>query len=76
MEAQAEPKGQPAFPPPLRGRGHAPRAMFLTAEEIAQEHFDPKLLEGFGSLMAANEVISHCELLIASGDVAEIGGNK
>ncbi len=41
-----------------------------TAEEIAREHFDEKLLEGFGSLMAANEVISHCELLIDCGDVS------
>ena len=47
-----------------------------TAEETAREHFDEKLLEGFGSLMAANEVISHFELLIASGDVAAIDGNK
>ena len=47
-----------------------------TAEETAREHFDEKLLEGFGSLMAANEVISHCELLIASGDIAPIDGNK
>jgi glyoxylase-like metal-dependent hydrolase (beta-lactamase superfamily II) len=47
-----------------------------TAEEIAREHFDTKLLEGFGSLMAANEVISHCELLIACGDVAPRNGNK
>ena len=30
----------------------------------------------FGGLMAANEVISHCELLIASGDVAAIDGNR
>lgn len=47
-----------------------------TAEEIAQEHFDAKLLEGFGSMMAANEAISHCELLIACGDVTAIDGNK
>jgi hypothetical protein len=47
-----------------------------TAEEIAQEHFDAKLLEGFGSMMAANEVISHCELLIAGGDVAAIDGDN
>ena len=40
-----------------------------TAEEIAAEHFDEKLMEGFGSLMAANEIDSHCELLIKSGDV-------
>jgi len=47
-----------------------------TAEETAREHFDEKLLEGFGSLMAVNEVISHFELLIASGDVVAIDGNK
>ncbi len=47
-----------------------------TAEEIAREHFDAKLLEGFGSMMAANEVISHCELLIASGDVEAVDGNN
>ena len=47
-----------------------------TPEEIAREHFDDSLLEGFGSMMAANEVVSHCELLIASGDVIEINENK
>jgi len=47
-----------------------------TAEETARALFDEKLLEGFGSLMAANEVISHCELMIASGDVAAIDAEK
>ena len=40
-----------------------------TAREIALEYFDAPLLKGFGILMAENEVVSHCELLIASGDV-------
>ena len=40
-----------------------------TAEKIAREHFEARLLEGFGSLMATNEIVSHCELLIESGDV-------
>lgn len=40
-----------------------------TAEKIAREHFDAKLLEGFGHMMATNEIVSHCELLIESGDV-------
>jgi glyoxylase-like metal-dependent hydrolase (beta-lactamase superfamily II) len=40
-----------------------------TAKEIAVEHFEASLLEGFGILMAKNEIISHCELLSASGDV-------
>jgi glyoxylase-like metal-dependent hydrolase (beta-lactamase superfamily II) len=40
-----------------------------TADEIAREHFEDRLLEGFGSFMAANEIISHCELLINCGDV-------
>ena len=40
-----------------------------TAEAIAKEHFEERLLEGFGSIMAANEIISHCELLAACGDI-------
>ena len=44
----------------------------LTGREIAEEHFDEKLLEGFGSLMAANEIVSYCELLIKSGDVTAV----
>ena len=40
-----------------------------TAEEIAAEHFEERLLEGFGNIMAANEIVSHCELLIESGDL-------
>ena len=47
-----------------------------TPDEIAREHFEESLLEGFGSMMAANEIISHCELLIESGDVALTGENK
>jgi glyoxylase-like metal-dependent hydrolase (beta-lactamase superfamily II) len=47
-----------------------------TAEEIAQEHFEERLLEGFGHLMAANEIISHCELLIAAGDVVAVNEDK
>jgi hypothetical protein len=47
-----------------------------SAEEIAQEHFDARLLEGLGSMMAANEVVSHCELLIAGGDIAAIDENN
>ena len=35
-----------------------------------------KLLEGFGSMMAANEIVSHCEMLIKSGDVVSAAGNK
>ena len=47
-----------------------------SAEEIAREHFEEKLLEGFGSMMAANEIVSHCEMLIKSGDVVSAAGNK
>ena len=46
-----------------------------TAEEIARAHFEERLLEGFGSFMAANEIISHCEVLINCGDVVSIGDN-
>jgi glyoxylase-like metal-dependent hydrolase (beta-lactamase superfamily II) len=47
-----------------------------TAEELAREHFEESLLEGFGSLMAANEIVSHCELLSACGDIVEVDGKK
>ena len=46
-----------------------------TAEEIAAEHFEERLLEGFGHIMAANEIVSHCELLIESKDVVAVGAN-
>ena len=46
-----------------------------TAEEIAAAHFEERLLEGFGSMMAANEIVCHCELLIESGDVNRVKGN-
>ena len=47
-----------------------------TAEEIAQEHFEESLLEGFGSIMAANEIVSHCEFLIACGDIVGMNEKK
>ena len=40
-----------------------------TAVEIAQAYFDEFLLKGFGILMAENEIRSHCELLVAAGDL-------
>ena len=46
-----------------------------TAEEIAAEHFEERLLEGFGNIMAANEIVSHCELLIETEDVVAVDGN-
>jgi len=47
-----------------------------TAEELAREHFEERLLEGFGSIMAANEIVSHCEFLIACGDIAGMNEKK
>ena len=47
-----------------------------TAEEIAVDHFEDRLLEGYGTLMAANEIVSHCELLIESGDVFTDGEDR
>ncbi len=43
-----------------------------TAEDIAAAHFEERLLEGFGNIMAANEIVSHCELLIDSGDLVRV----
>ncbi|MBW1813947.1 MAG: MBL fold metallo-hydrolase [Deltaproteobacteria bacterium] len=42
----------------------------MTASQIAGKHFAQKLLKGVGRHMAKNEIDSHCELLISSGDVA------
>jgi len=48
------------------GNGHK------TAEEIAREHFEPRLLKGMGIRLAINEVLSHSELLQVSGDVLRL----
>jgi glyoxylase-like metal-dependent hydrolase (beta-lactamase superfamily II) len=45
-----------------------------TPEEIAHEHFEPKLLEGFGFKLAINELLTHCELMELSGDITWIDG--
>ena len=44
-----------------------------SADEIARLHFKESLLKGPGKLMAANEIISHCELMLACGDLQEVG---
>lgn len=48
----------------------------LTVDRIAQAYFEAKLLKGFGRLMAANEILSHLELLQAAGDVAPAGEDR
>jgi len=45
----------------------------MHAGDIAKIHFKEMLLKGPGKLMAANEIISHAELLVACGDLEEIG---
>ncbi len=45
----------------------------MQADHIAKLHFKAALLKGPGKLMAANEVISHAELLTACGDLVETG---
>jgi len=47
-----------------------------SAEEIARNHFEPHLLEGFGINMALNEILSHCELMEITGDVASVENGK
>jgi glyoxylase-like metal-dependent hydrolase (beta-lactamase superfamily II) len=47
-----------------------------TAEEIAEEHFEPRLLKGMGMRMAVNEVLSHCELLQVAGDVEPVAAGR
>jgi len=46
----------------------------MTAREIASRHFKDRLLDGFGILMADHEILSHCELLVAAGDVVQSAG--
>jgi len=42
------------------------------AHEIARLHFREILLKGPGKQMAANEIISHSELMVACGDLQEV----
>jgi len=44
-----------------------------TAREISLEHFEERQLKGYGILMAENEIVSHCELLEACGDMRRAG---
>jgi glyoxylase-like metal-dependent hydrolase (beta-lactamase superfamily II) len=43
----------------------------MTAREIASRHFENRRLDGLGMSMAENEILSHCELLVAAGDVVQ-----
>lgn len=47
-----------------------------SAHEIALEHFEERLLKGFGMLLAENEIVAHCELLGASKDVGLTEDNR
>lgn len=47
-----------------------------TLKDLARAHFEDRLLKGLGMLMAQNEILSHCELLRAAGDVAEMDGGR
>ena len=42
------------------------------APEIARLHFNKHLLKGPGKQMAAVEIISHSELMVACGDLKEV----
>jgi glyoxylase-like metal-dependent hydrolase (beta-lactamase superfamily II) len=42
-----------------------------TVEQIVARHFKPAFLRGPGKLMAANEILSHCELMTNCGDLIE-----
>jgi hypothetical protein len=44
--------------------------------EIAEAHFPPEFIMGFGRMMAANEVDSHCELMLKSGDVIALNERR
>ncbi|MFH0729771.1 MAG: MBL fold metallo-hydrolase [Pseudomonadota bacterium] len=51
-------------------RGHE------TVEQIVQRHFEPSLLKGPGKHMAANEILSHCELMVGCGDLIPVGHHR
>jgi glyoxylase-like metal-dependent hydrolase (beta-lactamase superfamily II) len=46
-----------------------------TAREIAERHFDQKLLDGYGIILAEHEILGHCELLAIAGDVVARDGS-
>jgi len=48
----------------------------MHADEIARLYFDEFLLKGPGKLMAANEIVSHAELLTACGDLKVVSKNS
>ncbi len=48
----------------------------MTDSQIASKHFEQKLLRGVGRFMAANEIGSHCELLLSSGDITVADDGK
>jgi hypothetical protein len=47
-----------------------------TARELAVVYFEAPLLKGAGIIMAENEILSHCELLQACGDVIPADDGK
>ena len=44
-----------------------------TVDQIVEGHFEPHRLKGYGRMMAANEIVSHGELLIGCGDLVRNG---
>lgn len=47
-----------------------------TLEQIVERHFKPELLRGPGKRMAANEILSHCELMTNCGDLIAIEAHR
>ena len=48
----------------------------MDVDGIVRRHFKEFLLKGPGKLMAANEIISHMELLQACGDLVAVGNRR
>ena len=44
------------------------------AQKMAEAYFEPRLLRNYGIYMAINEIVCHCELLAAAGDLVDVGG--
>lgn len=45
-------------------------------EDLVGAYFEPTLLEGFGINLAINEILSHCELMEITGDVASVDNGR
>lgn len=49
---------------------------YENVEQIVERYFEPSLLMGPGKQMASNEIISHCEMMVDFGDLANVDNHR